>query len=145
MKTNRTPKWLIVLIVVISIIITIGPFVLFFFAIVSDTSSKFKIETNGTVSIANNKLTILSDVVGNYNEEDDCYYIEGTVKNNTKQNRNVSITYNVYDKDNVILGTADAYLDNLDSKGKWKFRASYCDYAKEVNSYKIVSVWTDEN
>ncbi|MBP3460787.1 MAG: hypothetical protein J6K21_00045 [Bacilli bacterium] len=139
MKTKRTPKAVIVLLVIIGSLITISPFVLFMFLIINDTSSQFKIENDGSININDGKITVLSDTTGRYDEKDDCYYIEGIIKNNTKRDYSVSLTYNLYDKDKIILGTTDVYLDNLDSKGKWKFKASYCDYAEEVDSFKVVS------
>lgn len=142
MEPKRTPKWIIALIVIIGIAVTIGPFLVIFIFALNDTSSSFKVKKDGTVSIDKNSVTILSEVKGSYDEEEDCYFIEGTIKNNTDDVRSINVVYNVYDNSNNILGTAEAYLDNLDSNGTWKFKANYCDYASDVSDFKIVSANT---
>ena len=49
--------------------------------------------------------------------------------------------YNVYDKEGNLLGTANAYIDNLGKGQTWKFKAYYTDIdSKDVVSYKLDTV-----
>ena len=78
-----------------------------------------------------------------YDKETDTYYVTGTIKNTLEDEcRNyVNISYNVYDKDGDLLGTANAYIDNLGKGQTWKFKAYYTDIdSKDVVSYKLDTV-----
>lgn len=54
----------------------------------------------------------------------DSVTITGKVKNNTNKNYSyVQITFNLYDKDDNLVGTAMDNINNLEANGTWIFNA----------------------
>lgn len=102
-------------------------------------------ETEKTPSgeiVVKDDLTIEGDIT----ETKDTYslYFEGIVKNNTnKEMSYASITFNLYDKDGNLLGTAIDNINNLKAGGTWKFKAMSfltSDQTKEVASWELEEV-----
>ena len=52
----------------------------------------------------------------------------------------MQVTYNLYDKDGVQLGTALANINNLEANGTWKFKAIGTGEGSQVASYKLVEI-----
>lgn len=119
-KKNKLPKWAIVLIVVLSIstglpmVFTIG---LFGYAIINDEVNGKKVEKD---------LVINYNVSTRYDEDYSAYIVTGYITNNGDDSYyGIDISYNLYDKDNNIIGEATDYLEELDEGKTWKFSAEY--------------------
>lgn len=145
-KKKKVPGWVILVIVLVSIFMIL-PALAFMGIIVYFTFNDY--EKTGIVEEGN--YTIIDDnfkidnttVKGFYDKETDTYYITGTIKNTLEDEcRNyVNISYDVYDKEGNLLGTANAYIDNLGKNQTWKFKAYYTDIdSKDVVSYKLDTV-----
>lgn len=66
-------------------------------------------------------------------------YIVGTLKNNTNKKTNyVQIVFNLYDKDNNVVGSAFANINHIEADGTWKFKAMILE--DEFDSFKFESV-----
>lgn len=128
---------LIIGLIIFWIVVFIG-FTLFIMSI----DDEYKVEENGIISINNGELEISNEIKAYYDEENNIYYIEGSLINNTNEEYdNVKINYNVYDQDGYILGQAYDYITNLEGNGKWKFKVSYSGIdAKDVETYKFISI-----
>ncbi len=133
-KKTKTPKWVIVLIV-IGCLYYIVPIGLFTFAILTDNFSvEYKVLDDGSINIDKKKLTIQKDVKGYYNEAKEAYYIEGKITNNTNKDYNgIAINYYVYNEAGEILGEASNYIQKLGPKKTWNFKLIYDNVdAKDV-------------
>lgn len=92
--------------------------------------------------VVKDDLTVESDIT----ESKDTFslYFEGIVKNNTKRDMSyASITFNLYDKDGNLLGTALDNINNLKAGGTWKFKATSfltSDQMKEVTKWEVVEL-----
>lgn len=63
-------------------------------------------------------------------------YIEGKVRNNTDQKYTYAqISFNLYDDEGALVGTALANVNNLEPGGIWKFKAMIMN--QEATSYKL--------
>jgi RNA polymerase subunit RPABC4/transcription elongation factor Spt4 len=95
-----------------------------------------------TTTQTQEKFTLLDGHTGSYDEYGMGYYIEGTVQNNTdKEYSYVQITFNLYDKDNALLGTAVSNVNNFEANGKWKFKAIGLNSSDDkVTSYKFKEI-----
>ena len=71
-------------------------------------------------------------------------YFEGYIKNNTDKEYNyVSITFNLYDKNDALLGTAIDNVNNLKGGKQWKFKAMAfltSDQLADVASWEVADV-----
>jgi len=137
---KRTSKWVIVLLVILSVMFMYGiPIGLGIWAAFSDSTSYE--EKNGEIIIDKGDL-VINNITSYYDSEEEVFYIEGLLKNNEdKTYEYVAVMFTVYDKNNNILGEAEAYLTSLEGKETWKFKAKYLDNdAIDVNSYKFSSV-----
>lgn len=68
-------------------------------------------------------------------------HIEGTIKNNSgKEASYIQITFKLFDKDGNQVGTAIDNLNNLETDGTWKFKATGFDSDKVVDSFKLGEV-----
>lgn len=142
-EAKRTSKWLVVLIIVIATIFTVLPIVGMVYAIFvfeDNIYTEFKQEDSGIISV--NKDIKISNVEGFYNEEDDSYYVQGYLDNSSKNNLEfLYIEYLVYDKNDVLLGTAYCSVDNLKSNTKWKYKAIYSDIdSSEISRFELSRV-----
>ena len=145
-KKKKIPGWAILIIVLVSIfmvlpvLVFIGITAYFIFSDYDETG----IVEEGSYTIIDDSFKLDNTTVkGFYDKESDTYYITGTIKNTLEdESRNyVNISYNVYDKDGDLLGTANAYIDNLGKGQTWKFKAYYSDIdSKDVVSYKLDKV-----
>lgn len=137
-KPKKTSKWIIVLIV-IGCLYYLVPLGLFFVAMVTDNfKTEYKVLNDGTVEIDKNKLTILKDIRGYYNEEKRAYYIEGKIKNNTDKDYNgINIDYYLYNERGEVLGEASTYLQKLGANKTWNFKVIYDEVdAREVFKFE---------
>lgn len=142
MDIKRRPIWQYVLLVLGCLCFYVLPFGLLFGLSFIEDDTKFETLKSGEVSINNKKLVIEKDVKSKYRFTDNTLYIYGYIKNNSKEDiENLSLDYELYDKDGTILGVATAYLDNLPKGKTWKFKATYSDMdAKDVKKYNLISV-----
>ena len=115
---KKIPSWVILVIVLVSIFMVL-PVLVFVGVTVYFTFNDFdKVEMieKGNYTVIDDSFEIDNKTVkGFYDKETDTYYITGTIKNTLEDEcRNyVNLSYNVYDKEGILLGTANAYLDNL--------------------------------
>ena len=140
MENKRTSKWVIALLVILSIVIMYGiPFGIGLWVGFSD-SHQYE-EKNGEVIIDKGDL-VISNVNGYYESESDIFCVEGIIKNNKEKDYEyITLTYHIYDADGNILGEAKADLDVLREKESWKFNAKYLgNYASDGISYKFSSI-----
>ena len=132
---------LIVILVIIGILIYISPIIMVVAGIFLDTvETKYEINNN-IVSIDKGKITV-DNVTSYYNEEDNSYYIIGYAHNNSKKNySNLSLKYRMYDRNGVILGDSEAFLDEFKSNKVWKFKIIYSDIdSKDVDKIEFIGV-----
>ena len=137
---KRTSKWVIVLLVVLSVIFMYGiPIGLGIWAAFSESTSYE--EKNGEIIIDKGDL-VINNITSYYDSEDEVFYIEGLLKNNEEKTYEyVSVRFYVYDQHNNVLGEAEAYLTSLEENETWKFKAKYFEHdAADVSSYKFSSV-----
>lgn len=139
-EPKKTSKWLIVLIVIIVILVYALPIIGFVLTLNENYMfTEFKVKDNITYVKDNVKIY---DTTGFYNEDNKSYYVQGYLENISDVNYDVvSVEYLVYDKDNSLLGTAYASIDNLKKDGKWKFKAIYEDIdSSEVAKFELSTV-----
>ncbi|MDD4624010.1 MAG: FxLYD domain-containing protein [Bacilli bacterium] len=66
-------------------------------------------------------------------------YIVGTVKNNTNSKTNyVQIIFNLYDKENNVIGSAFDNINHIEPNGSWKFKAIILE--ENFDSFKFESI-----
>lgn len=66
--------------------------------------------------------------------------IIGLAKNNTGKNfDSVVIVYNLFDKDNVLIGSASDIKSNIEAGVTWRFRVDV--YEKDVATFKVAKVY----
>lgn len=103
-----------------------------------------KKEETVSSGIKKGKFTLLEGYKGYSDEYNFGYYIEGYVQNNSNWEYDyVQISFNLYDEEGVLIGTALDNINNLEAKGKWKFKAiSLMDSeeVKNVASYKLKEI-----
>lgn len=138
-KKQGMPVWLIVILVIVGISM-IGSF--------SSSETNSGDEKTGTTKNKTNKtsekFTLLDGHSGFAGDYDIGYYVEGYVQNNTdKEYSYVSIEFNLYDSEGAIIGTATDSVSNLESNGKWKFKALSLTTSEEttsIASYKLKEI-----
>lgn len=135
-KRKKIPTWGILLIVLGGFLFILEISMLFNAIMDSCDSFKFKVE-DGVTYIDNGNLTITKDVVGYYNNEEDKYYVEGYLHNNTDRvYLGIQITYTIYDIKGNVLGESSAYLSCLDKGKTWNFKSVY-DEIDSKNALKF--------
>lgn len=83
------------------------------------------------------------EIKGDITVERDSFttYFSGVVVNN--KNRDLSyaqITFNLYDADGNLVGTALDNINNLKAGGSWKFKAmAFCDN-EEISSWEVAEI-----
>ena len=142
-EPKRTSKWVIAIIVIFTTIFTILPIagIAFMFFYFDDmVYTEFKETSNGEI-IVEDELKIYG-VESFYDEVNNSYYIQGYLENiSDEELEYISLEYDVYDKDDVLLGTAYGSLDFLKVDAKWKFKAIYADIdSSEVTKFELSSV-----
>lgn len=141
---KKVPKW-VILVVVCIVVFIILPMLAFigFIAYSIFTNYETELIEEGNYTIIDKSLKIDNSLVkGFYDKDTDTYYVTGSISNTDDECYNyVNISYNVYDKEGDLLGTANAYIDNLGKGQTWKFKAYYTDIdSKDVVSYKLNTV-----
>ena len=142
-EPKRTSKWVIALIVIFSVICTILPIIaVVFLLIFFDESVYTEFEENNYGEILVDDDARIYGVESYYDLDNDSYCIQGYFENlDDEEIDYVYIEYLLYDKNDVLLGSATAYVDNLKANGKWKFKATYYDIdSREVAKYELSSV-----
>ena len=135
----------LIIAIIIAVIYTLLPMIIFIgtiFFIDSFDYPEILENADGTIIIENGNLTIEPDIKNYYDEENEIYYVEGYLANNTDEEvENIYIEYTLYDINNNVLGTATAYLNKLDALARWKFKATYIENdAKSVVKVKISDI-----
>jgi len=65
------------------------------------------------------------------------YYIEGKAKNKTNDKFSyIQVSFNVYDKEEAVIGTCWDNQNDLGAGETWKFKALCSGDAKKIKSYK---------
>lgn len=141
-KNKKSNVIIIVACIILVLLINLLPIGLIIFGLFMDSSS-YEILADGSVSINKGDLTIKASQKGEYNEKEECYYVEGLLVNNTDNvYEYVDLTYTFYDDNGYTLGNSTAYLDKLDKNGTWKYKVSYCDIdSSDVTDFKFNSVY----
>lgn len=135
----------IILVIIIAVIWTLLPAIFFtgmiFLADEFDYSNYIE-EADGSINIEDGDLIIKEGVKNYYDSVRDIFYVEGYLVNNTDEDLEyILVEYTLYDINNNILGTAEAYLNKLEAKGTWKFKATYEENdAKQVIKVKISNI-----
>lgn len=96
----------------------------------------------GTNTVQEEKKDNL-ELVGEVSDESDEFatYLTGVVKNNTQKDYSyVQITFNLYDADGNIVGTAIDNINNLEAGGTWKFKAMGIGESGTPASYKLSEI-----
>ena len=142
-EPKRTSKWVIVLIVVFTMIFTILPIVgiaFMFFNFDNGIYTEFKETSTGEIFVED-ELKIYG-IESFYDEASNSYYIQGYLENiSDEEHKFISLEYDVYDKDGILLGTAYGSLDFLKVDAKWKFKAIYTDIdSNEVTRFELSSI-----
>lgn len=102
-------------------------------------------------------ITIFSSGSGNIDKQDSYYFIEtptlieekndyysikyivGVLKNNDVSKTNyVQVTFNLYDKEGNVIGTALDNINTIEPNGTWKFKAIVT--IDKFDSFKLVDV-----
>lgn len=111
-----------------------------FFEFENSVYTEFEENKNGDIVLK--KDIKIYDFDGFYDEEEKSYYVQGYLENNSKNDIEfVYIEYFVYDKNDVLLGTAYGSVDNLKANNKWKFKAIYSDIdSNEVSRFELSKV-----
>ena len=142
-EPKRTSKWLIVLIVIFATLLTLLPIVgviYVFFECENSVYNEFEETELGEIYLK--KDIKIYDVESFYSEEENSYYVKGYLENTSKNDLEfICIEYFVYDNNGVLLGTAYASIDNLESNTKWKFKAIYSDIdSNEISKFELSKV-----
>lgn len=142
---KRTSKWLVVVIVVFSTILTILPivamvFMFMFFDFDEGIYDQFEENKYGEI-VVDDDVRIYG-VESYYDEVYNNYYIQGYLENLDDEGiEYVSVEYSLYDKNDVLLGSAYSEIDYLKANGKWKFKVIYSDVdSQEVVTYELSEV-----
>lgn len=137
-------KKIIILIISLIIFIGIGVYFLLFNS-QSDKSYTYDEFTINKGSIGElkeyNKTMYFEGYEGDYTE---AYYINGSMTNNGSNNyKFILITFNLYDKNNNLLGTAIAGINNVEGNKTYEFTAmslTTTENAKKIVKYDLKSI-----
>ena len=133
-KNNKMPAWATIL-----IILGVFLFILELIYVGVNIKDEFEAtrlyEKDGVYYIDKGNLTITSDVVGYYNSENNIYYVEGYLHNNSERAyKEISVSYTIYDIKGNVLGESSTYLSCLDKGKTWNFKSVY----DEIDSKKAL-------
>ena len=137
MKENKKSKKILIGVGIgIAILIYMIPFIAIMGEVTYSILNQTKYEEKDNQIIVNKDKVIINDISSYYNSETKEYIISGYI-NNSKKDYSISITFDVYDSNNYIIGQAYATLD-MKKGNSYKFKAVYFeDDAKEVVRYKL--------
>lgn len=135
-KNGKLPKWAVLLIIVLSLMVAVPGVMLVSLVAYTEINQE---NTNTTLSIEKSE--------GFYDSKTNTYSITGKITNNNEDDvENIEIEYNLYDKDNNIIGVATAYLEGLKTGNTWKFTAEYTGAnAKNITHFDINKFDLDED
>ena len=100
-------------------------------------------ETNTTTEEPKEEKQEKYTIEGDITESKDKYSLnlEGILRNNTDRDLNyIQISFNVYDKDGNLLGTALDNANHLKAGGTWKFKAVYFSSDNEADHWELAEV-----
>lgn len=145
MKKKFNKKTLIIVAIILLLIIG-GVVAYTFLGSNSDNNESGKLKYEDYVIYEGHKGSLEkydpSMTVDGHTKSENAYYITGKIS--TKDDKEFSvITFNVYDKDDKLLGTAVAGLNELKKDVKYDFRAIALVDAKDlekIDYYKLKSV-----
>lgn len=121
MKKNKKIKTIIIIVIILAILL-IGSALIYYFIENQDKDIVYNDytiyeRTTGTLEEYDPSIT-----VDGLNAGENAYYIRGKIS--AKDDKSFSvITYNLYDKDNNLLGTAVAGLNSLEKDKVYDFEA----------------------
>ncbi len=140
MKENKKSKKILIGVGIgIAILIYMIPFIAIMGGVTYSILNQTKYEEKDNQIIVNKDKVIINDITSYYNSETEEYIISGYI-NNSKKDYSISITFDVYDANNYIIGQAYANLD-MKKGNSYKFKAVYFeDDAKEVVRYKLSDI-----
>lgn len=138
-KTKKKNKWVIWIILGLGLFYALL-FGLFFISMFSDLETPNISYENDAILVDDDQLMLQNNFVANV--IDDTYVIMGYATNISDYDMDyVSITFNIMDSSGNLLGTANAYTDNLKSGKTWKFKAVYYDFDyNEAYDFELISV-----
>lgn len=138
---KKMPTWAIVLII-LGVVLFFLELIFITKNIVNELNCEKLYEQDGIVYIDKGNLTITKDVVGYYNSENNIYYVEGYLHNNSdKSYKAISISYTIYDAKGNVLGESNAFLSNLEKGKTWNFKSVYDDIdSKDALRFEIREV-----
>ena len=137
MKENKKSKKILIGVGIgIAILIYMIPFIAIMGGVTYSILNQTKYEEKDNQIIVNKDKVIINDISSYYNSETKEYIISGYI-NNSKKDYSISITFDVDDANNYIIGQAYANLD-MKKGNSYKFKAIYFEEdAKEVVKYKL--------
>lgn len=116
-KNNKLPKWAIIVIFVLSILVTLPIGFVIGTAIYEIVEEEIDYEKY---------LVVEGNVSSRYDEDYATYVISGVLRNISDTDYyGVSIYYNLYDRNNNLIGEATDYIEQLEENETWKFSAEY--------------------
>ncbi len=135
-KKKKNKKILIGIGIGLAVLIYLLPFIAITGSITYSIFNKTKYEEKGNQIIVNKDQIIIDNISSYYNSDTKEYIISGYI-NNSKKDYSISITFDVYDENNYIIGQAFANLE-MKKGNNYKFKAFYLDDdANEVIKYKL--------
>lgn len=136
-KKLGLPTWAKILIVILVLMVIAG-------ISSSYNDVEEKTGTTDTSKPVTENFSLLDGYRGYAGDYSMGYYIEGYVQNNfDREYSYVQITFNLYDADGVLVGTALDNINNLEANGKWKFKAislTTSDETQSIASYKLKEI-----
>ena len=135
-KNGKLPKWAVLLIIVLSLMVAVLGIMLVSLVAYTEINQE---NISTALSIKKSE--------GFYNSKTNTYSITGKITNNNEDDiENIQIDYNLYDKDNNIIGVATTYLEELKTGNTWKFTAEYTGpNAKNITHFDINKLDLDED
>lgn len=103
--------------------------------------------SNNTSTVPSSVKTSIKpdlEIISTSNESDTyCWYVTGTVKNNSssKTYSYVQVEVNLYDKSDAQVGSTLANTNNLEPGGLWKFKAIVTEDSARKYKVKGVTGW----
>ena len=104
MKENKKSKKILIGVGIgIAILIYMIPFIAIMGGVTYSILNQTKYEEKDNQIIVNKDKVIINDITSYYNSETEEYIISGYI-NNSKKDYSISITFDVYDANNYIIG-----------------------------------------
>ena len=135
-KKSKNKKILIGIGIGLAALVYLLPFIIITGSITYSMLNKTEYEEKDNQIIVNKNQIIINDISSYYSNDTEEYIISGYI-DNSKKDYSISITFDVYDENNYIIGQAYANLE-MKKGSSYKFKAVYFgDDATEVVKYKL--------